>query len=398
MKVKRFHLGVFYSILFIGGLSLVLLQQMIHIKARQVVSEIEKKIEYKDGVWDMRQLHSEFEKHYPLYVFSSYGFVLARHQPVKGYLDISDLRFAGSFTLPQTLVTPYGEKWRMYSLPVKTGHYEVVGTVVTGYRQPEASALAEIDAMLTETAEKIRSEIAVDNGTVDVRGLDVQTVNPKVAFEIVESGNRLCIARGGLPSYLDTSWVTALSRERFDEVNDKETNQRHLLAIQPVYRDSQRPVGVVVTGRPLPWWCSQDFLWLRWGLILIGVVGLVGSQFDYLRTGRKKITENSLISSPTLTFDPKASRIECQGKEVSIPYASLQYDLCKVLFTKPAKRWEYDELAEKVLSIHDFSKVKSARKKLYDAARAINAKAVKVCSCEVITCEAKTVRLNGSRK
>lgn len=100
----------------------------------------------------------------------------------------------------------------------------------------------------------------------------------------------------------------------------------------------------------------------------------------------------ALTTNKKFRFDEDESKIFINDEVIDIPYASNQYDLCKLIFSKIVKRWENDEILVK-FGITDFNK-ENARKP-YDAMIAINKKIKKMTGLEeFILYKDKTYRIN----
>lgn len=91
-------------------------------------------------------------------------------------------------------------------------------------------------------------------------------------------------------------------------------------------------------------------------------------------------------------FDKEIPAIFVNEKEVKIPYATNQSNLCEALFEKPKKRWENDELLEIFgVNIEDTN----VNRQPYDAMLAVNKKVADESGVtDLILCNSKTFKLN----
>ncbi len=362
-------------------------------------------IHYTEGQWNSSALFNDKQipTDSPLYVITKEGFVISRRLPIHGFLDVSDIRFSSSFTIPQTITTPINEQWRLYSRAI-IHNKQVLGSVVVGYHQPEMASLQEIDYQLRLVAEQLLSKVTLDNQSVSLNPFDERSIPSRIAFEIVTTGNRSLVSSGSLPNYIDRSYVGDLLTTKLLTVQDSETNEPFLVAVSPVISDTGEAVGTVVSAVSLRQfhgevWNQLFFSVIAGGLfagaLLLGVVFLLrGSKQGGVRVEVKTtLLQENEDKMQQIEFDKEVSQVVFYGKILKIPYASNQYQVCKVLFSNPKKRWEYDEILDKMLGEDSFGQVKVSWRKVYDAVRAVNRKSQQTLGIEIIDVDAKTFKV-----
>jgi len=174
----------------------------------------------------------------------------------------------------------------------------------------------------------------------------------------------------------------------------------------PFTDSSQNIVGVVANGYPLTqinnYLHNQFVFSMGSGLIVIILMLILLSYLlrNELAKLIKQISENLTKKFPlsqkdsALRFDKDNSVIYFTEQSLKIPYDSIQYGVCKVLFSNLKKRWENDEIVGKVFPDVGFEDAGKYWRKIYDAIGAINEKSQQAFGFDIVLFEAKTCRIN----
>lgn len=206
----------------------------------------------------------------PLYIITSDGFIIDRIKPINGFLDTSDYKFSASFQTPQTVTSLVNEVWRLYSKSIiKDGN--TLGTVIVGYYQPELAALQDIDKQLTNSADTILSQVKINGDKIDVSGVDVKKINVKASIEIIDRFNHALISIGGIPAYIDRSYIVNETTEKYKTISDSKTGEPFRIYAKPILDPSKGFIGVVVSGYSL----KQTTADLKNQLIFLTISGVV---------------------------------------------------------------------------------------------------------------------------
>lgn len=374
---------------------------------KQINTRIIKDLIYRNGKWDTSFYVNDdnISQENPLYIITTDGFIIDREKPINGFLDTANFQYSSSFTTPSTIITPAGEQWRMYSKAISQNGTQS-GSIVVGYYQPELSALTDIDNQLQKSADIILGRIKIMGGTLDVGNIDTRNINIKISYEIVDKYNRTFSSVGGLPSFIDKSYLPDVLRSEYSTVIDKKTNTAYLIFTMPFIDSSQNIVAVIVNGYSLAqinnYLHNQLVFSMGSGLVVIILMLVL---LSYLLRSElikiiKQISENLAKTFPfsqkdsTLRFDKDNSVIYFTEQAIKIPYNSIQYGVCKVLFSNLKKRWENDEIVEKVFPEVGFEETGKYWRKVYDAIGAINEKSQQVFGFDIVLFEAKTCRIN----
>jgi len=204
-----------------------------------------------------------------------------------------------------------------------------------------------------------------------------------------------------LPSYIDRSYVSKYLKQGFETIEDKETKEKYLVYFSPFYKNSSQPVGFIASGYSLRQ--VRKDLYTQIAFSLTAGVFITGFMLISITTLLKKDVPAFLEKKQNkqeqkckgFSFNKKSSIISIGNKQLKVPFASNQFCVCKVLFSNPQKRWEYDEILEKGFGLDSFEEVKSNWRKIYDAVRAVNEKSKEVFGQEVIISEAKTFQVSS---
>lgn len=340
-------------------------------------------ISYQDGQWDITKYlnDSQIPNNLPLYIITSEGFVIDRRNIIPNFLDTSDLRFSSSFQTPQTIVSPAGETFFMYSKPIIRDRF-TYGTILLAYHQPEYFSINEIEIQLKDLGRMIDSQINISQNNLDLSAFDHKTVSSKISHQIVDTENKVLITSGPIPSYVDRSYLAAYKKPEFLKFGE------YLIHTSPITKDN-RQLGVVISAQKtadLPLiLVYRAIIFLAAGILILALITYVLS----------KKNSTSAAQNYLLSFSKKDSVLFYQNKTLNIPLDSNQYYVLVALFSKPQKRWETDELAEIIFGQDYFENLKTYWRKIYDAVRSINQKTTNTFGQKIIEAESKTFRLRS---
>jgi len=380
---------------------------------KDTVARVESDQIYKDNRWDTTGYVNDDQmptSSGPLYIITSDGFVIERYSAINGFLDTSRFEYALSFTTPQTITTPANEVWRMYSKPI-TKNNVTVGTVIVGYYQPDSEATQNIDKQLVTGANQLVSEITVDNNSqINVQNIDSRSISVFLSYGIVDQFNKSLESSGPPPGYIDRvdgGILANYQSGKMESVKDSKTGELFQIYMKPITDSTGKVAGYIVAASSL----KQVNQVLRYQLIFTGIAGgtiavLTILLLAYLlRHELAKMAEEikgrlqkglSLPGGKSgLIFDPDKSIIRFEDKTIKVPYDSLQYEICKVLFSKPQKRWELDEIMDKMGEEYSDEMPKKVWRKFYDAVRLLNEKSKQDLGANIIIAESKTFRVNA---
>lgn len=381
----------------------------IRTSLKDTVARVENDQIFKNNRWDTTGYVNDDQmppSSGPLYIITSDGFVIERYDQISGFLDTSKFEYASSFSTPQTITTPANELWRLYSKPI-TKDGVTVGTVFLGYYLPDPENTQSIDKQLLSGADYIVSNIKVDsNNQINIQNVDSRKIGVFLSFEIVDQFNKRLEGSGPPPAYIDRSYLSDFIKEKTESIKDSKTGEPFQIYSKPITDSSGNVAGLIITASSL----KQVNQILRNQLIFSILTGAITAVLTVLllayllRHELAKMAEEIKtrmqkgLSLPGrnsgLVFDLDKSIIRFGDKELRIPYSSYQYDICKVLFSNPKKRWEWDEIVEKMGEEYVDLAPKQVWRKVYDAVRIINEKSSQVFGANVIVTETKTFRVN----
>lgn len=331
---------------------------------------------------------------HPLYIISDKGFVVERNMPINGLLDSSDFKHLSLFETPQFVSGETNEKWRVLSKRIMKDNI-TVGIIFVSSYNPSINDIDGVDKILSESIDKIIGKIKFKGNQIDVSNIDTRDISYNISYEVVTVFNKVLINNGRTPSFIDTSYIHSELQNDERTIKDKITNEAHLIKTSVLINDRNEVKGVLVAALSLSELNSilNNYLYFTLIIDLLLIIPLTITSYLFLKPRVRNILKhysdvNDHESIPkTLIFDHTESYIQIDDKKISIPYASNQYYLCKSLFAYPQKRWERDELLEKMGE--DTSEGNS--RKIYDAVLAINKKT----NLKLITYKNKTYRLNS---
>lgn len=382
---------LFFFILFLSLLQITLsytfvYQTSIH-QVRQRLEEltlrIEKDLKYENGKWDTSRYNADPFTPYPngssgftnpLYIVTNDGFIIERSQPIKGILDTSDFKHLVKFSEPQTIDTITNESWRVLSRPIVGHKNNVLGVAVVSFYNPQRYQLEEIDRKLEESLISIFSSLDVKNNEINTHGIDIRNIHYEYSFEVVDKYNNVLINNGRVPTFIDPSYFSkAIGLSSGRSVFDIKTQQQYYVVTKVITSNSS-PIGIILAGElidPIEK-TLKSYVLFSLGISLIFIIPLVLSTIAILLKNRIRVegdykTESENVITK-IVFNKKDCVLYINEKIYHIPYASHQYYICNALFSQPDKKWEYDQLLDKMGDNNE----QINTRKVYDAVLAIN--------------------------
>lgn len=398
---KRFIFIVFIAVLvqfLVGvivffGISINQLQKQLDQKIWQIKTDVR----FENDAWDLSLYNSDpllLEKD-PLYFIAVDGFVLDRRSPVRGFLDTSDYKRLLSYTTPQTIKNITGNLRRVYAKPIMD-QGKSYGVVAVSYYNPPDEVLPQIDLKLTQTADDILATISVHQGVVDTSQLDARKIPYDISFTIVDAYNSILTKTTNvtsfdrIPNFIDPSYVkniTASRPTRF--IRDSQTDELFLIQVSQFLKDSNL-IAIIAVGLSVePVLDVFKGYFMFGGVASLFIISWVFSMVVFTKSTKEKDAKYSNVIKQVL-FSEKKGKLVINGISIKIPYATNQYYLLKMLFSRPSKRWETDELLDRFGIDVD---IKNSRK-VYDAMISINKKVYKVVPIKLILNQNKTYQLN----
>lgn len=356
--------------------------QRVRQKLEELTLRIEKDLKYENGKWDTSRYNADPLTPYPngssgftnpLYIVTNDGFIIERSQPIKGILDTSDFNHLVKFNKPQTIDTVTNESWRILSRPIL--HKNItLGVVVVSYYNPAKYELEEIDRKLEESLVSIFSSLNIENNKINIQGLDIRSIHYEYSFEVVDKYNNVLVNNGRVPTFIDPSYFSKeieLNSER--SVYDIKSKQQYYI-VSRVITSNSSPIGIILTGElidPIEKTLKSYVLFTLGINIMVIIPLILFTTLILLKNGihvggNSKIDKENIITK--IAFNKKDSILYINERIYRIPYASHQYYICMALLSQPDKKWEYDQLLEKM---GDNDEQINTRK-VYDAVLAIN--------------------------
>ncbi len=372
---------------------------------RRNVSIVAQDFDYRGGTWMTNRYLSDTTTptENPLYIFSLDGFLIDRMNVMSGFLDTSNVSYASSFVTPQTIISPIGEHWRVFSYPVARDGKDR-GVILLGYFEPAGRPEQELDALLLATARTLDRQITFPNGVLDATQIVDKELEHNISFEIIDAFNRSHKSVGGPPAYIDKSYLQdALKRKDFWVATDARSGGKYLTHVQPIMAEG-KAVGLVAMGKEL----AQLDQILGNLLLLSGIAGALSvlafagfTVFVYRHDIRDIIEERlATLTSPRyievkrITFEPQSNSITVNGvQHIEIPPDSYQHDICAVLFKNPRKSYDVFDLSD---ALGERDEGKNVKRRIYDAVEAINAKGKTLIGTKLIVYKDKKYFINPS--
>jgi len=398
---KLFIFIVFTAFLlqFVTGIFMFFMTSInqLQIQLDRKIQQIKADIRFDNDRWDLSLYNADPQLlgTEPLYFIAVDGFVLDRRSPIRGFLDTSDHKRLLSYTSPQTIKNITGNLRRVYAKPI-LDQDKPVGVVGVSYYNPPDEILDQIDAKLMHTADDILTKISTHLGVIDTSQLDVRRIPNDLSFTIVDAYNSILIKTANvnsidrIPNFIDPSYVKNITNSGLTRmIRDSQTSELFLIKISPILQD-ENLIAIVVVGKSI----EPAISTLQQYIIFEGVVSLLIVSFAiYLLVFTKISTNEDITKSITfkqVAFSEKRGKLTVNGRNIEIPYATNQYYLLKMLFSKPTKRWETDELLDR---FGEDPELENGRK-VYDAMISVNKKVSKVIPLKLILNQNKTYQLN----
>lgn len=388
---------------------------------KETATQINEDLVYKNGKWDTSTYVNDdlISQTNPLYIISANGFIIDRESPIIGFLDTSNFDFSSSFQTLSTITTPAGEQWRLYSVPVIKDGLEL-GTIIVGYYQPEKTALKDIDNQLSIASEMIESLIAINGNKINANNVNSKNISIKISYEIVDRFNHTLQSVGGIPAYIDRSYVANELHKDYQTVTDSSTGEEFLVYVRPMLA-SNNPVALIATGYSLKQVNSDlrnQFIFSIVSGLIVGIIMLLLLGYLLKNEIARIVQEASKTIKQVLYvshrggefgFDKDTGLLYLYDKKIEIPVKTKQYYICKVLFSRPNKNWENDEVIDRLppavleseaLDMYESSigndDMKKKARMIYDAIRLLNEKGRKIFGSDIVLIQGKTYRINPS--
>jgi len=397
---QKAFLYIFFIICFQTILSYTLVYELTVSKLKSDLAgyarRVEQDLNFNNGKWDLSHyLADPLTPHptgssgfiRPLYIASTEGFVIERSNPISGLLDASDMKHLLQFQTIQTLTTVTNEKWRVLSKPVILNN-TTIGVITASYFSPDPNNLAQIDTKLFTTLENVNMLLKIDprTGLIDPGAVDIRRINYDVSFEVVNRYNKTLINNGRTPSFIDTSYlIDEIGNKPYTVLADKRTGEPFLIH-RLIMLSNNQPIGLIVTADSM-----KNVFSLLNTYLLISVLSTLGIivplGYITLKTFEREITGDKGPSIKSIDFDKKKSTLTIDATTIQIPYASNQYYILDALFSNSRKRWENDELLEKL-----GEEEMGNSRVVYDAMIAVNKKA----NIKLIDYQDRTYKINPS--
>ena len=359
------------------------------------IQHVVRDISYQNGSWNLSLYNNDpkLVGIYPLYFITTDGFVLDRRSPIHGFLDTSDFKSLLAYKNIQTVKSITGQFRRIYVKPI-INNKKAIGVIAVSYFDPQNSILKQIDNKLVTTANTIATTIRITHGAINTSTVDVRKLPYDVAFTILDSYNTILAKTPNvnnidrIPNFIDASYIKqALLFSSQKIVRDSLTGEYFYIRSTSLKKNAS-PVAVFVVGQSLAPLLSMVSIFLFLQVIVSVCIAIALSII--LRSVVKIKTTQVAVRREHIFFSEKKGALSIDGQEIEIPYATNQFYLLQMLFSRPQKRWEMDELLER------FGEEPSAEnsRKVYDAMLAINKKVEKVIKIQLIFHQSKTYQLN----
>lgn len=361
-------------------------------KLRFTAQRIQEDITYQDGTWDTSSYNGDplLSGTSVIYILASDGFVIERWKPISGFLDASDFKHLLEFRDIQTIQTVSNQEWRILSVPIQQNG-EIFGVVTVSSYHPLPAVLQTFDQQLKLVANALIEHVVISQDSISLTNFDQRKFPYYISFQVVNRFNKIVFKGNNtnsidrLPNFIDPSYVsTQLERFPLAFVRDEKNGELFFVLSEPLNNEAGQTKGVIVIGENLGFLLRPFAAYLTTVLILVGILRLKES---VVLLHQRSLQQKKTVQ---ISFDEKSSMLSINDKRISIPYASNQYYLTQAVLSRPKKRWEVDELVER---LGEESKQNSWRK-IYDAMNQVNKKAYPVLGKKLILLEEKTYRLN----
>lgn len=332
----------------------------------------------------------------PLYIITKEGFIIERSSPIRGYLDTSDFKHLMQFQKSQTINTITNEKWRILSKPIENDG-RILGVVVVSYYNPREIETSSIDRKMYENITFIISKLELAHNKINAAKLDIRNIHYEFSFEVVDIYNDVLANNGRVPTFIDRSYFAKEANGEWKKIiTDVRTQDQFMIISHIIRGKNSEPDGLIVAGQSVQslYLILQNYVLFALILSSLCIVPLLVYvvyifRKDVLRLLAEKIITKPIRNIERLFFDKKNSCIYINDEKFEIPYASNQFYVCDAIFSSPSKRWEYDELLEK---LGEPNNTEESGRKVYDSMLAINRK----CGIKIIEYKNKTFIMNSA--
>lgn len=371
------------------------------------VRRVDQGLEYRNGSWDTTRYSADPQTPHPsgssgfsnpLYIISADGFVIERNSPISGLLDSSDFTHLMRFREPENIRLITNEQWRLFSQPVLSNG-SAIGVVVVALYHPEKYIPAVAEQKLRTNMEYLTSQLKVENGSIDASPIDIRNIEYDISFEIVNNFNKVILNNGRMPTFIDKSYIFDQMKfaEKTSTIQDASSRKEYVVVSHTLYNDEKEPVGVIVAGRPADY-ISHLFsaAWLPLVLLYAAAAGAAGyiTYRIVSRATRDAVSayehakEQKAFPS-LLSFNKQSGALTIDAHVISFPKDSIQFFVCRAIFSYPKKPWEVEELLETIGETNT-----SHWRKVYDAASLINKKSSQFLPVKLVELKDKTYQLN----
>jgi hypothetical protein len=380
---------------------------------RSYNSRIESDLAFdKDREWDTSRYINDVNlpNDVPYYIITSEGFIIDRNKPIIGFLDKANLDYCFSFLSPTTVITEINESWRVLCKKIIKEN-KVLGGIMVGYLDPDEKLIKEIDIEIDQSVQNVLSKMEIQGDKLNAEKVDGRNI--ELAFEIIDRFNNVVKGEGGIPSVIDKSYLVEVFNNGYFEVKDKKTQEKFLVLSSPIIVSGEK-VAIVISAVTMKNLDSSLKNLIAYNFKIALIIALLCMLlFFYLY--RKTVNEflnnlkNSLLltKSKELYFDEKNCKIVFRGKSLLVPYSTIQYEICKLLFSNTKKRWFEDELLEKLpkdtfenekktYSYANESDCREVHRKIYDAIRLINNKSNNIFKFKLVLLQERTYQINSN--
>jgi hypothetical protein len=334
--------------------------QINHLRTdlKKTVERVKEDVKYEGGQWQLNAYNADKELSdvYPLYIISSEGLVIDRSRPISGLLDFSRFTLLNQYATPSAVERETGEKWEVLSSVIKNGE-QPVGIIFASFYDPATEEKTKIDELLTQAINEIHQMITVEGDQIDTSKVDSRKLPYQISLQVVNRFNKVLYQSSNvnsvtrMPVTIDRSYIeNQLKGDSFKVVTDTLTHAKYLTFTDQILNENKLTAGIVVAGIPIQ--SLQQILLDFLIAALIASIGLATVLVPVIYWIRK---QSKLKSTPKnlektlpeiIIFNKKESKIIIDTTEIEIPYSSHQYYFCQLLFQKPQKKWESDEILE----------------------------------------------------
>lgn len=360
---------------------------------------------YSAGQWDMSRYDTdpEIPGSARLYVLTKDGFVIDRWRPVSGYLDTSDFKQLRQYTTAKTIRTVTGQIWRLLSLPIYNEAKTTIGLITVGSFNASFERAGDMDTSLASAASKLTQKLKVSGETINAESVNVRDIPYNISFQVVDQFNQIHVKSDNsstidrLPNYIDPSYIVDnLKTPSIKQITDRKHAETFLVRSTPINDSSNNPVGVIIVARTITPGIALVGAYVLWVVVASLVLIIIASVYLYkwTRLGSTAIAAKTRLLQAediaNIEIDKNSHQIKINDHVVKFAYATNQYYLCLALFNSPKRKWESDELLDKLGEAIN----RDSWRKLYDAMNGINKKAEAIIGFKLILTSNKTYYLN----